>query len=399
MSLPVPSSFAGVDWGNFTHEVCAIIQAKVHQRSFDHSPAGLHEMVRWLSSLAPADSVGVALEVPHGPVVEALQDGGFPVYSINPKQLDRFRDRHTVAGAKDDRRDAFVLATALQTDFERFKVVPQPDPEAVELRETSRLYESLTHDLHAHSNRLWQTLIGSAPQLLSLCKGADEPWFWELCERVFGTAPLPRRDWVLRLLGRHRKKLDPDAVLAILRAPGLALPASAAVAPLQVQALVPILRVIAAQREAARAHLAVLVSKAGDLAAIIDSQPGIDVILTGTLLGEARPLLEAADGDALRTLCGTAPVTRRSGKSHHVVMRRSCNLRLRSALRNWAKTAIRCEPRSREIYNDLRARGHRHERALRGLADRLLLRLVACLRDGRSYDPARWISREPASAA
>ena len=26
------------------------------------------------------------------------------MYAINPKQLDRFRDRHTVAGAKDDRR-------------------------------------------------------------------------------------------------------------------------------------------------------------------------------------------------------------------------------------------------------------------------------------------------------
>jgi hypothetical protein len=27
-----------------------------------------------------------------------------------PKQLDRFRDRYSQAGAKDDRRDAFVLA-------------------------------------------------------------------------------------------------------------------------------------------------------------------------------------------------------------------------------------------------------------------------------------------------
>ncbi len=31
------------------------------------------------------------------------------VYSINPKQLDRFRDRHSVSGAKDDDLDAYVL--------------------------------------------------------------------------------------------------------------------------------------------------------------------------------------------------------------------------------------------------------------------------------------------------
>ena len=32
------------------------------------------------------------------------------MHTINPKQLDRLRDRFSVAGAKDDRRDAYVLA-------------------------------------------------------------------------------------------------------------------------------------------------------------------------------------------------------------------------------------------------------------------------------------------------
>lgn len=35
---------------------------------------------------------------------------GFKVHSINPKQMDRFRDRFTLAGAKDDSRDAEVMA-------------------------------------------------------------------------------------------------------------------------------------------------------------------------------------------------------------------------------------------------------------------------------------------------
>ena len=42
----------------------------------------------------------MAIEMTHGPVVEALLERGFCVYGINPKQLDRFRDRFTVAGAK-----------------------------------------------------------------------------------------------------------------------------------------------------------------------------------------------------------------------------------------------------------------------------------------------------------
>ena len=43
------------------------------------------------------------------------------VHSINPKQLDRFRDRISPAGAKDDRRDARVLADALRTGRRYFR--------------------------------------------------------------------------------------------------------------------------------------------------------------------------------------------------------------------------------------------------------------------------------------
>ena len=63
-----------------------------------------------------ASAVAVAVEVPHGPVVDVLLDRGFIVHAINPKQLDRLRDRFSIAGAKDDRRDAYVSADGLRTD-------------------------------------------------------------------------------------------------------------------------------------------------------------------------------------------------------------------------------------------------------------------------------------------
>jgi hypothetical protein len=51
---------------------------------------------------AAASAIHVAVEIPHGPIVETLLERGFNVYAINPKQLDRFRDRFSPAGAKDD---------------------------------------------------------------------------------------------------------------------------------------------------------------------------------------------------------------------------------------------------------------------------------------------------------
>ena len=105
--------FVGVDWGSQEHQVCVTdADGKVlGERMFEHGGAGLSEMADWLLSFAAgaAGDVGVAIETPRGPVVESLMEHGIAVHSINPKQLDRFRDRLSPAGAKDDRRDARVF--------------------------------------------------------------------------------------------------------------------------------------------------------------------------------------------------------------------------------------------------------------------------------------------------
>src|SRR5215217_5482964 len=95
--------FAGVDWGSAKHQVCLLDGAGtvVGERAFAHGGAGLAALCDWLMSMAgDAGAVAVAIEVPHGPVVDALLDRGFAVYAINPKQLERLRDRVSVAGAR-----------------------------------------------------------------------------------------------------------------------------------------------------------------------------------------------------------------------------------------------------------------------------------------------------------
>jgi len=82
-------------------------------------------LIRWVG----------ALEIPHGPIVEALLACGIAVVSINPKQVDRFRDRYTVNGAKDDRRDAHVIAMSLVTDRQAFKTLIIESPFTLRVRE------------------------------------------------------------------------------------------------------------------------------------------------------------------------------------------------------------------------------------------------------------------------
>ena len=142
--------FAGVDWGSQKHQACVLDDAGkvLGEGEFEHSGAGLSEMANWLLSFAAGEAgeVGVAIETPRGPVVESLMERDFAVHSINPKQLDRFRDRLSPAGAKGDRRDARVLASALRTDPHCLRRLEPTDPVMVELQEWSRLSEELTRE-------------------------------------------------------------------------------------------------------------------------------------------------------------------------------------------------------------------------------------------------------------
>lgn len=104
---------------------------------------------------------------------------------------------------------------------------------------------------------------------------------------------------------------------------------------------------------------------------ILSSLPGVGTTVLATLLSEASSFVRNQDYQALRCLCGVAPVTRRSGKSWRVVQRRASQARLVNALYHWSRVAIQHDPISRAKYKSLRERGHSHGRALRTVADRL----------------------------
>jgi transposase len=70
-------------------------------------------------------AVDVALETDRGLLVAALRAAGHRVYAVNPKAVDRYRDRYAVSGAKSDPRDALVLAHLLRTDAERCRPLPE----------------------------------------------------------------------------------------------------------------------------------------------------------------------------------------------------------------------------------------------------------------------------------
>lgn len=417
--------FVGIDWGTAQHAVQMSDASGTLVRDWqvEHSSAGLERFLAQLLAVTGGrlEHVAVGIEAPRGTIVDLLVERGAAVFAVNPKQLDRFRDRFSVAGAKDDRLDALVLCSAVRTDRARFRRVKLDEPVIIRLRELTRAREVLEDEFLALTNRLRELVHRIAPQWLALSANADDVWFWRLLT-LAATPTLGRglrRGKLERLLQTHRiRRVSVDAVMEALQTPPVAVAAGTVEAvTAHIALLVPRVELVHEQRQACERALAAALDALtppppapegsgqapplsassvdpavpGDVA-ILRSLPGVGIVVTSGLLANAGPLLAWRDAAGLRAVMGVAPVRRQTGKQKRgtVSMRYACNPRLRNIAYYWAFASTRFDAAARSYYAALRARGHSHGRALRSVADRWIRILIAMLNTRTLYDPTRF---------
>lgn len=402
--------FVGIDWGSAEHELC-LVNAHgeiMGTRTVPHTTRAVHEAVQWLRNQTGAEpaAIAVGIETPRGVLVDTLLEQGFVIFALNPKQLDRFRDRFTVAGAKDDGRDAHVLGDSLRTDRRAFRRVRPDDPPIIQLRELCRIVEELQVEEARLANRLRDQLYRVDAAWLMLSPAADDPWLWAILADTpdpVAWPTMPRRRIAPALRAHRIRRLTADEVVATLRQPRLTVAAGVTDAvALRITSLVPQLRLIHEQRTTTERRidriLERLATEAPDVeprehrdVEILRSLPGVGRMVTATMLTEATGPLADRDYASLRAYTGAAPVTKRSGKRTFLVhMRSACKRRLRDALYHWSRVSIQRDPAARAYYDASRKRGHSHARTLRSVADRWLRILVAMLKTRTLYDAARF---------
>ncbi len=296
-----------------------------------------------------------------------------------------------------------MLADGLRTDKHLFRLLQIVDPRLMELRAWSRLAEELQQERVRLSNLVHQQLWRYYPQMLELADELTVPWFLKL----WLMAPTPakatqvRRSSVERMLKQYRiRRIDVEGVFRILQQPAIKVADGVVeAASIHMRSLIARLQVVNRELNDAERKLDELCSAIGEAAAasqectenhdvaILRSLPGIGRINLATLLAEASGPISRRDYQALRTLSGVAPVTKRSGKSHVVVMRYAAHVRLRNTVYHWARVATQHDQKSRSRYAALRRRGHSHGRAIRGLADRLLAMACILLQRQTPFDP------------
>ena len=410
----------GIDWAPDAHQAVIMNPSGevLAQRAIKHTGAEIASFISGLLERAggDADRVAVAIETPRGGLVEMLVERKLHVYYLNPKQLDRFRDRHSVAGAKSDELDSYVLADSLRTDLRLFRRVKIDEPLIIQLREFSRMRDDLQEELGRLANRLREQVHRFFPQMLELCPAANESWFWALLERIPTPADAKRTrvSALSKLLRKHRiRRFSAEELLDRLRVPAVEVAEGTVEAALtHVRILIPRLRLVQTQLKENDRRIERLLERIGredddgegeksehrDVDIIL-SMPGIGMATAATMLGEAAQALAARDREALRKQSGVAPVTRKSGKrTFRVVRRQARNARLAEAMFHAARVHAQTDPHARQLYAALRSRGHSHGRALRTIGERMLRILAAMLRDGTLYDAAKCRREHPGSA-
>jgi transposase len=96
----------------------------------------------------------------------------------------------------------------------------------------------------------------------------------------------------------------------------------------------------------------------------------------------------------LQTAAGTAPVTRRSGKTVLVYFRWQCNKHLRGALQDLARESAKRCAWVREYFGGQINLGHRPSMAYRALANRWAVIIWKMLQEEQTFDQAR-LERSP----
>jgi transposase len=398
--------YCGIDWAEHHHDV-AVVDADgvvLVKRRISDDVAGFTQLTEILCSHADDPTgVDVALETDRGLLVTALRAAGYRVFAINPKAVDRYRDRYAVSGAKSDPEDALVLANVLRTDRDRHRQMPNDSEQVEAIAVLARAHQDAVRTGQRDANRLRSLLREFFPAAVTA--------FPKLSTRsaltILAAAPTPRA----------ARALSPEQIRRLLRSAGRVGVRASEVERLhrtftaeQLHQPTPVEDAMGVAVRSIVTTLMATQTAIADLetalaarfdnhpdAEILRSLPGLGVVLGGRVLGEfGDDPTRFTDAASRRRYAGTAPVTRASGKSRVVLLRRARNQRLAEACRWWAFNAILHSDGAMAYYRKRRAAGDTHEAALRRLGSKLVGQLHHCLEHREHYrEDIAWPTAPP----
>ena len=401
--------FVGHDWAEAHHDVY-VEDEQGRRLAAARVPEGIAGVARFHELVADfvdePSGVIVATETDRGLFVGALVAAGYQVIAVNPMSTSRYRERHSTSGAKSDPGDARVLAELARTDSHNHRAVAGDSGLAEAVKVLARSHQSLVWTRQRQTNQLRSALrefypaaleafddlaSGDAVAVLSI---ASTPMVGRTLSRSKIASALRR--------GGRQRRVDEraTAIQAHLRSDQLEAPTVVAEAMGSVvSALIGVIAELNTQIDRLEATLVDRFSQHPD-AKLIRSVPGLGMVLGARVLGEfGDDPNRYADAKCRKNYAGTSPITKASGTRRVVLARFARNRRLADACYMWAFASLSASPGARAFYDQRRAAGDTHHRALRALGNRLVGILHGCLRHGTLYDEqVAWGHRDQQAA-
>ena len=351
------------------------------------------QLQRWAD---PADTL-VGMEATGclwEPLYDALQQAGYPVIVLNPRQTAAW-----AAGlglrAKTDGIDATTLAQGLRAGYGRASALPSETVQA--LRDLTRARRDLVQTRTAARQRLLDELVVVFPEFPThLPAGADlvHPAVLHLLStygsaQALATAPLPA---IAALLGQHSRDRWGDPEAAALQQ----VATHSAASRRAVAARAIVVRTFAQHLQDLQMRIAELetaiteVLRDDDDAARLRQIPGIGPIGAATLRAELGDVTRFSTVDQVVAYAGLDPRVRRSGTfvGQAKLSKRGPGA-LRHALYLATFVAVRSQAEWRDRYDRLLTQGRAKKEALTILSRTMLKVVYHLLRTGTDYDPAQ----------
>lgn len=381
----------GVDAAKEVHWATAVTEdgRVLLDRKVDNTAADISQLVIELAALGGTRLVGIDLLGGIATVLSAmLIAAGEQLVHVPGLAVNRARQGGVGGQSKSDPKDARVIADQLRLRAADFRPVAIEHEALAELRLLVSRRGDLVTDQTRRVSRMRYLLNTIHPDLERALDLTNAGPLLLLARFVTAAEIRAAKPKTIARHLRAKGARNPEVLAQTAYAAALAHPANLKLPAESVTAA--LVREMAEEATAARAKLAAIDRRLAELVldhpdgTLIQSLPGMGVVLAAELLAEVGNLSRFRSAAALASAAGLAPVLRQSGKSRHVKRPGYANNRLKHVFYQSAFCSL-ADPLSRTFYDRKRREGKRHHQAVIALARRRIDVLWALLTSRKPF--------------
>ena len=390
--------YAGVDIAKMDHVIGAVDETGAEVAKpmpFKNSEAGFERCVAWLESVAEsADDVFVGMEATGHYWMACfayLTAAGYRVCVVNPMQVHAMRRFKGLAGVKNDRVDARLIAETLrQGDYDETRLATD---EVQALKQLTRYHQGLKQELATVKTQAICVLDAYFPEY----SGLFSDMFGAASLKVLAECPTPsevnrkRASSIAKLLSegsRGRLGADKAAQVKAAARSSIGIRLGEDAASFQLRTMVSQIEFLNQTIAKVEREVSALLEK---IEPNITTIPGVSTTTGAQIVAEIGDVGRFGSAASVVKYAGLNSGVDESGKfsAKGVPITKHGSPYLRRSLWLAANRARQYDDRLREFYEKKRREGKPHRVAVTAVARKLCHIVYAVMRDGEPYDPAK----------